>query len=250
MSFYQSTFSRAGGRNNRGRITVRHRGTPRRRRYTSRFPFFLPPFRAVRYRVQPRPTRQLIVIAKPAPGKYSLGFFPFRLREFPYSITFGSLSAPVATARLHTIPPGTFVTFVQAAHTGRPVFGRAPGSRVQVLRRRGSYTTIRLPSGELRRIHAKLFSFATTIEPATFTTPVYYKAGQIRQLGLRPHVRGCAMNPVDHPHGGRTGESRPSVTPWGILTKGHRTRTAPVNAKIILRTVQQFKRSRRLCVIF
>jgi large subunit ribosomal protein L2 len=249
MLFNQSTFSNAGGRNNRGRITVRHRGAACRRQYTSRFPFFLPPFRAARYRARPHPTRQLIVIAKPALGKYSLGFFPFRLRAFPDSIAFGSFSAPVATARLHTVPPGTFVTFVQASHAGRPVFGRAPGSRVQVLRRRGSYTTIRLPSGELRRVHAKLFSFATTIEPVAVTTPTYYKAGQIRQLGRRPHVRGCAMNPVDHPHGGRTGESRPSVTPWGILTKGHRTRTAPVNAKIILRTVQQFKRSRRLSIV-
>jgi len=137
------------------------------------------------------------------------------------------------------------VNFVQHRPGGRPIFGRALGSKVQVLRRRGSYTTIKLPSGELRRLHAKLFSFASTDEPLSFSTSVYHKAGQIRQLGRRPKVRGCAMNPVDHPHGGRTGESRPSVTPWGELTKGRRTRTRPVDPKIILRTVQQFKASRR-----
>lgn len=137
------------------------------------------------------------------------------------------------------------MSFLQLSRSGRPVFGRARGSKVQVLRRRGSYTTVRLPSGELRRLHAKLFSFAATPEEQLFVLPVFYKAGQIRQLGRRPHVRGCAMNPVDHPHGGRTGESRPSVTPWGVLTKGHRTRTRPVNPKIILRTVQQFKATRR-----
>jgi large subunit ribosomal protein L2 len=239
LSFFRNT----GGRNNRGRITVRHRG---RRAYLRRllpYPSFLPHTRTRRYR--PLGGQGLIVAAKIAPKRYSVARFPYRFRREPFTFTLGTFRPGASTARLYTVPPGSFVTFVQLAHSGRPVFGRAPGSKVQVLRRRGSYTTVRLPSGELRRLHAKLFSFASTEEEETFELPVFYKAGQVRQLGYRPHVRGCAMNPVDHPHGGRTGESRPSVTPWGVLTKGHRTRTRPVNPKVVLRTVQQFKAAQR-----
>jgi len=245
MIFFGRAFSRnTGGRNNHGRITVRHRGRPLSRRFN----FFFPRFGAFsmhRYRPIQQSSSRFLVASKTAKRRYLVTEFPLRCSEAPYRFNTGKFSDGLSTARLYTIPPGNFVNFVQSSQNGRPKFGRAPGSKVQVLRRRGSYTTIKLPSGELRRVHAKLFSFATTSEPLVFSTPTYYKAGQIRHLGRRPKVRGCAMNPVDHPHGGRTGESRPSVTPWGELTKGRRTRTQPVDPKMILRTVQQFKASRR-----
>lgn len=246
MIFFGRFFSRnTGGRNNRGRITVRHRGKPRVRRVSFHFPRFanIPGFK---YRPVPHSPSRFLVASRVSTRRYLLAEFPLRSIDSPSNFVLGRFTGSgTSTARLYTISPGTFVNFVQLRHNGRPVFGRAHGSKVQVLRRRGSYSTVKLPSGELRRLHAKLFSFATTDEPILFTPSVYYKAGQIRQLGRRPHVRGCAMNPVDHPHGGRTGESRPSVTPWGELTKGRRTRVRPINPKVILRTVQQFKASRR-----
>jgi len=245
MVFFGRSLSRnTGGRNNRGRITVRYRGKPQRRRASFVFPRFVT-IPALKYRPFLHSATRFLAISRVSKYRYLLAEFPFRSGESPYSISFGRFNSGISAARLYTIPPGTFVNFVQQSHNGRPVFGRSRGSRVQVLRRRGSYSTVKLPSGELRRLHAKLFSLATTEDPAPVSVPVYYKAGQIRQLGRRPHVRGCAMNPVDHPHGGRTGESRPSVTPWGELTKGRRTRARPVNPKVVLRTVQQFKALRR-----
>jgi large subunit ribosomal protein L2 len=245
MAFFGRSFSRnRGGRNNRGRITVRHRGASRFRHISFFFPRF-GAFSTYHYRPLQTSASRFLIASKTAKRRYLVTEFPFRSKVAPYRFTTNRFFPGLSTARLFTVPPGSFVNFVQKIAGGRPVFGRAPGSRVQVLRRRGSYTTIKLPSGELRRLHAKLFSFACTDEALPFSTPVYYKAGQIRHLGRRPKVRGCAMNPVDHPHGGRTGESRPSVTPWGELTKGRRTRTRPIDPKIVLRTVQQFKATRR-----
>jgi hypothetical protein len=156
------------------------------------------------------------------------------------------MAAKLGALPLHQVPPGSFVSSLQLYKNNHPVFARAPGSYVQVMRRRGSYTTVRLPSGELRRVHALRWSIFNQFPQFSYRRSKYYKAGQLRQLGVRPYVRGCAMNPVDHPHGGRTGESRPSVSPWGLLTKGPRTRRRPIDPKVIIRTVRQYRNRRRL----
>lgn len=242
-----------GGRNNRGRITVRHRGASLRRRIANFFPAYQPPVhsRSAGSFLRKRGS-VMLSFSKLRKRTYKLGIFTnrfsaavprrFHYRPDPYA-TFGALP-------LFQVQPGSFTTFLQLHRNSQPVFARSPGSKVQVMRRRGSYTTIKLPSGELRRLHATRWSIFSHLPYKSYRPRVYYKAGQVRQLGRRPHVRGCAMNPVDHPHGGRTGESRPSVTPWGKLTKGPRTRRRPINPKVILRTVRQYKDRRRLLFFY
>lgn len=255
MVFSYFTFSRSrGGRNNTGRITVRHRGQPRFQHVSYRRPFYLAPVGAkFRHRLLPPPARfradSRLTCIQFAQSRYLLSTFPANQFTETRFVRFGTFAkAGFSSTRLFTFPRGTFVTHLQH-WAGRPsVFARARGSHAQVLRRRGSYMLVRLPSGELRRISAKLFAYTAPKYAdlkALHTRLKYYKAGQIRWIGRRPHVRGCAMNPVDHPHGGRTGESRPSVSPWGILTKGFKTRTKGVNSRVILRSVQQLKQQAR-----
>jgi large subunit ribosomal protein L2 len=249
------TFVRGhGGRNNTGRITVRHRGKARMRRIAHPRLSYLPPaiVRFRHYLLSP-PARfnasARLTCGKTSPRHYLLGVFPANQLPDGRFVRFGRFSkAGFSSTPLFTFPRGTFVSHLQHVAGRFSVFARARGSHAQVLRRRGSYMLVRLPSGELRRMSAQLFGYAApkyTDLRALHTRSKLYKAGQVRQLGRRPHVRGCAMNPVDHPHGGRTGESRPSVSPWGILTKGFKTRTKPINPRVVLRSVQLLKQQAR-----
>jgi large subunit ribosomal protein L2 len=233
-----------GGRNNTGRITVRHRGGAVARRLFAPFSGYAPPRSFARFRLYPFISGKTIAVcAKASDQLYSFSFLPDRFSDgaFPGYANFGIYSTGFSLAKLYTIPFGSFISHVQLSHKGGPKIGRSPGSSVQLLKRRGSFVTLKLPSGEIRRVPAKYFAVSSTLSARNFTRKVFSKAGELRQLGLRPSVRGCAMNPVDHPHGGRTGESRPSVSPWAVLTKGFRTRSKSVNKRLILRSVQQLK---------
>jgi large subunit ribosomal protein L2 len=237
----------SGGRNNTGRTTVRYRSRP----VVSRFKI---PNGSFNYSSKVLPKRQRLIkspildtylaCTKVSLNKYSLGFFSDRFTYSSSFVKFNDYTPGFSVAKLYTIPLGSYVSQVQNNVVGSPKFARAKGSYVQILKRRGSFVTIRLPSGEIRRVNARCFALSST-EPRTFVKPKYYKAGQSRNLGIRPHVRGCAKNPVDHPHGGRTGESRPSVSPWAQLTKGFRTRSRPINKKVVLLSVQQLKTSKK-----
>jgi large subunit ribosomal protein L2 len=260
MTFSYFTFIRGhGGRNNTGRITVRHRGKALQRPVTYRRPLYVPPA-AARFRhylLQP-PARfnvsSRLTCGKISASRYLLGAFPANQFSEARFVRFGRFSrVGFSSTPLFTFPRGSFVSHLQHWVGRTAVFARARGSHAQVLRRRGSYMLVRLPSGELRRIPARLFGYAAPKYAdlkALHTRPKLYKAGQARLAGRRPHVRGCAMNPVDHPHGGRTGESRPSVSPWGILTKGFKTRTKPINPRVVLRSVQLLKQLARLIFFF
>jgi large subunit ribosomal protein L2 len=249
------TFVRGqGGRNNTGRITVRHRGKAKSRPVAYRRPSYLPPavvrFRhylllpPARFRASAR-----LTCSKLSSFHYLLGVFSSAHLPDARFVRFGRFSKTgFSSTPLFTFPRGAFISHLQHTVGRAAVFARARGSHAQILRRRGSYMLVRLPSGELRRIPARLFGYAApkyTDLKALHTRSKLYKAGQVRHIGRRPHVRGCAMNPVDHPHGGRTGESRPSVSPWGILTKGFKTRTKPINPRVILRSVQLLKQQAR-----
>ncbi len=175
--------------------------------------------------------------------RYALSFLParFAIPRAKATLSFGNYGTGTSLARLYSVPFGSFVSHVQLSRASTATFGCAPGSFVQVLRRRGSFVTLKLPSGEIRRISAMHFALTSTLSARSFFIKKFSKAGDMRRLGVRPSVRGCAINPVDHPHGGRTGESRPSVSPWAILTKGFRTRSRSVNSRFVLRSVQQLK---------
>jgi large subunit ribosomal protein L2 len=234
------------GRNNQGRITSRHRGGRRRiavYNYTN-YLFFKgrSPLSVMTDRF-----RAMFVI--PIPGLRGPIYEFFRLRAYSYASTPVFLrpnhySSDFSLVPLFKVPVGQYISNVADRAPG-PKFARAYGSAAQLLRIRGSFATVRLPSGEVRKIFAGSFCIPTRIYK-DFKSIKLYKAGQSRWLGRRPTVRGVAINPVDHPHGGRTGESRPSVSPWAILTKGYRTRTRPIDKKFVLVSVQQFKDKRRL----
>jgi len=251
MAFFRF-LSSTGGRNNCGRITVRHRGSSVHSRFSSFLLSYFPPSRS---RSSSAIIRSLgsyfLTFSKLARRKFTLAIFRNRLQSIPKKFYYKpDPYAKFGALPLHQVQPGSFTSFLQLHRGGKPTFARSPGTKIQVIRRRGSYTVIKLPSGELRRLHTTRWSIFNHLSYRSYRPRVYFKAGEVRQLGRRPHVRGCAMNPVDHPHGGRTGESRPSVTPWGKLTKGPRTRRRPIDPKFILRTVRQYKDRRRLFLYF
>lgn len=239
-----------GGRNNTGRITVRHRGAPTFRRYFNFFPN-LPVFPTFgrKYRlfsVARFSSSRLGACMKVHASRYSFTTLPNLVSGDPHYLRFGNYLAGISFAKLYTIPFGSRISHVPLSLGGFPKLGRSLGSTIQLLKRRGSFVTLKLPSGEIRRVSAKYSGLATSLLSKVFFKKTFARAGQLRRLGVRPSVRGCAINPVDHPHGGRTGESRPSVSPWGILTKGHKTRTKSVNKRMVLLSVQQLKNKHKL----
>jgi large subunit ribosomal protein L2 len=139
-------------------------------------------------------------------------------------------NAPIKSGnakQLRNIPVGTTIHCVEMTPGKGAQIARAAGTSVQLLARDGSYAQLRLRSGEIRRIHVECKATIGEVGNEENNLRKIGKAGAQRWRGIRPTVRGVAMNPVDHPHGGgegRTGEGRVPVSPWGTPTKGYRTR--------------------------
>lgn len=226
------------GRNNTGRITVRHRGSGSRF-FSPNFSYFKPTFKNFKLKTFSFPRSDTDLRVTPLFGNTSHNL---------YNLYF-SKSNSAAPKYLFEFTIGQLLFDVELAPSRGPTFCRSTGSYCQLLRKRGTYATLKFPSGEIRRLSvfcsARLWSPMQNSISSTFSINKR-RAGFNRFLGIRPHVRGCAMNPVDHPHGGRTGDSRPSVSPWAQLTKGYRTRFRQVNKKFILMSVQAIKDRRRL----
>jgi large subunit ribosomal protein L2 len=128
---------------------------------------------------------------------------------------------------IRSIPVGTTINCVEMMPGKGAQIARSAGTSVQLLAREGSYAQVRLRSGEIRRIHVECRATIGEVGNEEHSLRKIGKAGAMRWRGVRPTVRGVAMNPVDHPHGGgegRTGEGRVPVSPWGQPTKGYRTR--------------------------
>jgi large subunit ribosomal protein L2 len=139
-------------------------------------------------------------------------------------------NAPIKSGNakvLRNIPVGTTIHCVELVPGKGAQIARAAGASVQLLAREGTYAQIRLRSGEIRRIHVECRATIGEVGNEENNLRKIGKAGAMRWRGIRPTVRGVAMNPVDHPHGGgegRTGEGRVPVSPWGTPAKGYRTR--------------------------
>ncbi len=122
---------------------------------------------------------------------------------------------------------------------------RSAGGYAQIMAKEGNYVQLRLPSGEMRRVRKECFATVGQVGNLDHENIVSGKAGRSRWLGIRPTVRGVAMNPVDHPHGGGEGKSsggRHPVTPWGVPTKGYKTRKKKPSDKYIVRRRQKKRR--------
>jgi len=140
--------------------------------------------------------------------------------------------------RLASIPLGTVVHNVEMKVGKGGQLARSAGSGAQLMAREGSYATLRLPSGEMRMVPVDCRATIGQVGNIEHENLSLGKAGRKRWLGCRPHVRGVAMNPVDHPMGGGEGRSsggRHPCTPWGVPTKGYRTRKPKSSDRLIIR---------------
>ena len=219
------------GRNNHGRITIRHQGGGHKQHYR------LVDFRrnkdgipAKVERIEYDPNRSAhIALLCYADGERRYIIAP-RGVEVGQQLLSG-VEAPIKAGNalpIRNIPVGSTIHCIEMTPGKGAQIARAAGTSVQLLAREGTYAQLRLRSGEIRRVHVECRATIGEVGNAEQGLRKIGKAGANRWRGIRPTVRGVAMNPVDHPHGGgegRTGEGREPVSPWGTPAKGYRTRS-------------------------
>lgn len=233
--------SRKGGRNNTGRITVRHQGGGHKRHYRlvdfKRTKDGIP---ATVERLEYDPNRTAnIALIRYADGERAYILAPKNLQAGD-TVESGSGVAIKAgnTLPLRNIPVGTIVHGVEMRPGKGAQIARSAGAYVQIAGKEGSYVLVKLRSGEMRKIHIECRATVGEVGNAEHSLRKLGKAGAKRWRGVRPTVRGVAMNPVDHPHGGgegRTSGGRHPVTPWGVPTKGKKTRSNKRTNNMIVR---------------
>ena len=233
--------SKSGGRNNAGRITSRHHGGGHKQRY--RIVDFKRDKDGVRgevERLEYDPNRSAnIALIKYQDGerRYILAAKGMRAGDPVYS---GS-DAPIKPGNalpLRSIPVGTQIHNIELKPGKGGQLARSAGATVQLAAREGVYATLRLRSGEMRKVHINCRATVGEVGNFEHNLVKLGKAGAKRWRGVRPTVRGVAMNPVDHPHGGgegRTAGGRHPVSPWGMPTKGYKTRKNKRTDNMIVR---------------
>ena len=234
--------TRTGGRNNLGRMTLRHVGGGHKQRY--RIIDFKRNKEGVPGKVasvEYDPNRSArIALVHFADGEKRYILAPLGLEVGATVVTDDAADIqPGNCLRLESVPLGTWVHNVEL-HIGKGgQMCRSAGSYAQVMAKDGDLVLLRLPSGELRQVHRRCRATVGQVGNLEHENRVLGKAGRARWLGRRPIVRGTAMNPIDHPHGGGEGRAkgRHPVTPWGKPTKGFKTRARkkPSNKLIVKR---------------
>jgi large subunit ribosomal protein L2 len=233
--------TKKGGRNNKGRITVRHRGGGHKRYYR------VIDFRRNKHDIPARvasieydPNRSArIALLHYADGEKRYILAPDGLNVNQYIISGDRAEIRVGNAtRLGRIPPGTFVHNVEMCPGKGGQIARSAGALVQLMAREGRYAHLKMPSNEVRLVPVDCLATIGQVGNIDHEKVVLGKAGAGRWRGRRPRVRGVAMNPVDHPMGGGEGRSsggRHPCTPWGKPTKGKKTRRKKVADKLIVK---------------
>jgi large subunit ribosomal protein L2 len=224
-------FVRGTGRNNQGRITCRHKGGGHKRRYRiidfRRNKIGIPAkVAAIEYDPN-RSARIALLVYADGEKRYIL--WPDGLKVGDTVVAGPDAEIKVGNALpLRNIPVGTIVHNVELKPGKGGQLARSAGSFAQLMGKVGDYAQLRLPSGELRLVHLDCMATVGQVGNLDHENIVIGKAGRSRWLGIRPTVRGTAMNPVDHPHGGGEGRTfgKHPVTPWGQPTKGYKTRRA------------------------
>lgn len=234
-----------GGRNNTGRITTRWRGGGHKRRY--RIVDFKrrkddAPATVERLEYDPNRTAFIALIAYPD-GEQSYILAPQRLRAGDTVVSGERVDVKPGNAMpLRNMPLGTIVHNVEMKPGKGGQIARSAGTYVQLVGREQGYALLRMASGEMRMVRAECRATIGAVSNPDHQNIVIGKAGRNRWLGKRPSVRGVAMNPIDHPHGGGEGKSsggRHPVTPWGKPTKGKKTRQNKATDRLIIRRRQQ-----------
>ena len=230
-----------GGRNNKGRITARRQGGGHKRRYR------IIDFKRKKYDVKAKierleydPNRSaFIALIKYEDGELSYILAPQRVREGDDVVSSENADIKPGNAMpIKNIPVGTIVHNVEMKVGKGGQIARAAGTYVQIIGKDQGYAQLRMISGELRMVRAECMATIGAVSNPDQQNIKLGKAGRNRWLGKRPSVRGVAMNPIDHPHGGgegRTSGGRHPVSPWGKPTKGKRTRSNKKTDRLILR---------------
>jgi large subunit ribosomal protein L2 len=234
-----------GGRNNAGRITVRWRGGGHKRRY--RIVDFKrrkddAPATVERLEYDPNRTAFIALIRYPD-GEQAYILAPQRLRAGDMVVSGDRVDVKPGNAMpLRNMPLGTIVHNVEMKPGKGGQIARSAGTYVQLVGREQGYALLRMTSGEMRMVRAECRATIGAVSNPDHQNIVIGKAGRNRWLGRKPSVRGVAMNPIDHPHGGGEGKSsggRHPVTPWGKPTKGKKTRQNKATDRLIIRRRQK-----------
>jgi large subunit ribosomal protein L2 len=237
--------TRSSGRNNQGRITTRHKGGGHKRFYRvidfKRDKLDIPG-RVERVEYDPNRTAHIaLVVYKDGERRYVIA---------PKGVGVGSeiLSSEYAPIRpgnclpIRNIPIGTLIHCVELKPGKGAQLARSGGTSAQLVAKEGAYATIRLRSAEMRKVLVDCKAVIGEVSNHEHNLISMGKAGAARWRGIRPTVRGVAMNPVDHPHGGgegRTSGGRHPVSPWGVPTKGYKTRSNKRTDAMIVRPRKQ-----------
>lgn len=240
--------SAKGGRNNAGRITVRHQGGGHKRSYRLiDFKRRKLDVQATVERIEYDPNRTaFIALIKYDDGELSYILAPQRLAVGDKVISAASADVKPGNAMpLSAMPVGTIVHNVEMKPGKGGQIARSAGTYVQLVGRDQGMAMLRLNSGEQRIVHGSCMATVGAVSNPDHSNISLGKAGRSRWMGKRPTVRGVVMNPVDHPHGGgegRTSGGRHPVSPWGKPTKGARTRSNKSTDKFIVRSRHQRKK--------
>ncbi len=238
----------SGGRNNAGRVTTRHRGGGHKRTYRKiDFKRRKWGVEATIERIEYDPNRTaFIALVKYDDGEMAYILAPQRVSAGDKIIADASADIKPGNAMpLKAVPVGSIIHNIELKPEKGAQLARSAGAYAQLVGRDGAYSILRLNSGEQRLVHSSCMATIGAVSNPDNSNTNMGKAGRKRWLGRRPHVRGVAMNPVDHPHGGgegRTSGGRHPVTPWGKPTKGKRTRTNKLSGKFIMRSRHQRKK--------
>ncbi len=229
------------GRNNNGHITVRHKGGGTRRQY-----------RIIDFKRQKDAIPAKVAAIEYDPNRSArIALLSYRDGEkryilAPVGLEIGSVvesgeAADIKTGNclpIKNIPLGTVVHNVELRPGEGGKLVRSAGASAQLMAKEGAYAQLRMPSGEVRRILTVCRATIGQLGNLDHENVIIGKAGRMRHMGKRPSVRGIAMNPVDHPHGGgeaRSTSGRPPTTPWGQMTMGKKTRRTKRTGKMIVR---------------
>jgi large subunit ribosomal protein L2 len=234
--------TKSGGRGGGGRIAVRFRGGGAKTLYR------LVDFKRRKFgvvgkveRLEYDPNRTaFIALIQYADGEQAYILAPQRLKVGDEIIAAEKVDVkPGNAAPLRSLPVGTIIHNIELKPLKGGQLARSAGTYAQLVGRDAGYAQIRLGSGELRMVQDSCMATVGAVSNPDHMNENLGKAGRSRHMGRRPHVRGVAMNPVDHPHGGgegRTSGGRHPVTPWGKPTKGRKTRTNKTTDKFIIRS--------------
>lgn len=233
--------TKTGGRNNSGHTTAWHKGGGHKRRYRMvDFKRTKRDVTAVIERLEYDPNRTaFIALITYEDGEQSYILAPQRVAVGDKVVSSAKADIKPGNAMpLSAIPVGTIIHNVEMKPGKGGQLARSAGTYVQLIGRDQSYSILRLTSSEVRMVRSECMATIGAVSNSDQQNIKIGKAGRSRWLGRRPHVRGVAMNPIDHPHGGGEGKTsggRHPVTPWGKPTKGKRTRSNKMTDRLIVR---------------